>query len=649
MDFLNVELFTLNRLLDFHFIRPWLLSLIPITVLAWVVLRRLNGHSQWQDHLPKATIETLQIRQSSSSNLTQWAWLITWVCISVAAAGPSWLKQAVPVMQNQNATVIVLDLSLSMLAKDLTPNRLTLAKYKLIDALRRGSNNGDAETQRADGQFALIAYSGDAYTVSPLTDDPKTIESLLPALHPNVMPAIGSNVEAAIAQANVLFKDAGIVSGQILLLTDGIDQSAFKKMQRALGTQHSLAILGVGRNEAAPVPLNDGGFLRKANGEIVLAALNAHQLQKFSHALGAKFAQISADERDLDFLLSDKFVAADGSAPSAEQDRASFDAWVDMGHWLVIIMLPIFVMFFRKGLIYTGPLLVLSAFVSPNNAYAVSTWDKLWKNSDQIGAELIAKEDYAGAAESFNNHEWSAVAAYKNADYATTLKQLEGRGDAVSLYNSGNALALTGELDKAIEFYQQALALKPEFTNAQHNLDVLEQLKKQSEQKQPPSDTQSGDNKDSEQQDSNQESPNQPQNQPSQQQTPDNGSEQESDPQSPAEQNASEPEEPEEPEEAEEAKNASEGEGEGEAQNETKESETPPIPEEGSDDIPSGSLRPLAESPEPLKDSSEQWLRSIEDNPSEFLRRKFQYQNQQRQQQGQRSRQQKDDSGQQRY
>ena len=157
MEFLNAELFKLSSLMDFHFIRPWLLSFIHVVLVVWLLLKRLNGNNQWQQHLPKAVIQTLQIRKSRASKVTQWAWLVAWVLISFAAAGPSWLKQAVPVVQNQNATVIVLDLSLSMLAKDLTPDRLTLAKYKLIDVLRRG----------ADGQMALIVYSGDAYTVSP--------------------------------------------------------------------------------------------------------------------------------------------------------------------------------------------------------------------------------------------------------------------------------------------------------------------------------------------------------------------------------------------------------------------------------------------------------------------------------------------------
>lgn len=630
----------MESLNQFHFIRPWLLILIPATVIVWLMLKRLSTSSQWQDHLPKAVVEALRISKSRSAKLSQWCWLTVWVLISVATAGPSWLKQAVPVLQNQNATVIILDLSLSMLAKDLTPNRLTLAKYKLIDVLRHGTKD-----KSVDGQIALVAYSGGAYTVSPLTDDPKTIEALLPALHPNVMPSLGSNVEAAVDLAKQLLSDAGIPSGQILLLTDGVAKSAFDSIEDQLSGQHRLSILGVGSNAPAPVPLDSGGFMRTSNGEIVLASLNAPELQTLSRKLGGKFAQISTNETDLNFLLNNDFSAGE---QSDNVDDNSFDAWSDMGHWILLLILPIFLLFFRKGLVYVLPLLSVSLLFTPTDSYAASMWDKLWKNRDQQGAELIQKEDYQAAADTFKSDEWSAHAAYKNADYATTIERLERKNDPKNLYNKANALALNGAIDDAIETYKKVLELNADHADAHYNLEILEQLKKQ-QQDQQQGDENSEQNSEENNQDqseqgesqeaqSEQESPEQSDqqdpNQQSQDPEPTN-----SEPQS--EQEAQEKNQQDTPEE-----NSDDEDSMTEDPSENKDSK-----DESSDQASQAQQQKeaLVESPEPLKDSSEQWLRSIEDDPSGLLRRKFEFQSQQRQRQGRRSRQQKDDSGAQRY
>ena len=191
---------------QFHFIRPIWLTLLPVMVLLWWYARKAINSGAWESYLPQAMLEALRVNTSKQSSLWQW-WLLTgWLVLTIAAAGPTWIKQPAPVVKNQKALVILLDLSPSMLADDVTPNRLQLAKYKLIDILRKQS----------DGQVALVAYAGDAHTVSPLTDDPITIEALLPALHPNIMPSTGSNTEAAVAQAQTLFRDAGLLSGDIL-------------------------------------------------------------------------------------------------------------------------------------------------------------------------------------------------------------------------------------------------------------------------------------------------------------------------------------------------------------------------------------------------------------------------------------------------
>ena len=105
-----------------------------------------------------------------------------------------------------------MDFSASMSAEDEKPNRLTLARFKLLDILNA----------RKDAQNALVVFAGDAFTVSPLTDDIDTIQEQVKNLTPDIMPAPGSLLTPAIQRSVELLQQAGMKKGSILLMTDGV-------------------------------------------------------------------------------------------------------------------------------------------------------------------------------------------------------------------------------------------------------------------------------------------------------------------------------------------------------------------------------------------------------------------------------------------
>ncbi|MFT6406923.1 MAG: Ca-activated chloride channel family protein [Arenicella sp.] len=616
--------FNLEMIEQFHFIRPDWLWLLPLALLAWLILRNQRGGQQWSSHIPKAMLAALQISTAKQSSAWKWSLLALWLGVIVAAAGPTWDKQASPTVQNQKALVIALDLSPSMLAQDLTPDRLSRAKYKLIDVLR----------QQTDGQVALIAYAGDAHTVSPLTDDPRTIEALLPALHPNVMPSRGSNTEAAIELAQQLMRDAGLNSGELLLITDGVTSEAINTISDSISSNYRLSILAAGSNAAAPIPSTGGGFLRRANGEIILSLVNRRELAAMATRLGGRFSMLTADDSDIENLLIGEFQANSDPAET-QQSSVTYDAWVDMGHWLVLLILPLALVLFRKGTIYLLPLCLPLLLLSPTESYAdtpienawQTSWNNLWKTPDQQASKQFTASDFESAGKTFERRDWSALSSYKNRDYQQAIDTLEGLNDVTSIYNKANALALNGQLPEAIEAYQQVLALQPEHQPAKHNKAIVEQLKQQQDDQegQPgegdPSEGQPGegdpDEGDPSQGEAGEGDPSQGE--------PDEGDPDEGDP------SQDEPGEG-DPDEGD----PSQGEpGEGE------QAEDKPQTEAGATDDSedqSGSEETVLgaqsdDTDKPLKDSSEQWLRTIQDDPSGLLRRKFDYQARQRAQQ----------------
>lgn len=633
-----------------HFIRPEWLYALPVILLLWLFIRKVAANNQWEEFIPREMIAALQINTSRQSNWWQWALLGLWLCLALAAAGPTWNKQAVPAVENQQALVIALDLSPSMMAEDLTPNRLTRAKFKLIDLLR----------EQQDGQVALIAYAGDAHTVSPLTDDPRNLEALLPALHPSVMPIPGSNTEAAVALAQQLLTDAGAASGTILLISDGITDSASSQIRAELSPVHTLSILGVGGADPAPIPIAQGGFLRNANNEIVLAALNSTEMQALAGSLGGRYATLSADDSDVSRLLAADEVETD---LIDILDEVSFDAWTDRGYLLAILALPFALLFFRRGLVYVLPLF----FIIPIDSEAADTsgwrWADLWRTPDQQGADFMQQQQYAQAADAFENQDWSAIANYRNGDFAKAIAQLEGQNDVQSLYNKGNAQAMNGELQQAIETYQQVLDQQPEHADAAHNKKVLEQLmqqgedqSEQQENQQDNSDQQNNEeNSQNQQQQSQQDSQDQQnseQPQDQQQSSDQQSSEQQSDQQQ-SDQQEQQQQEQQQQEQEQQLQQDSEQQGETDEQNaeqEPSEQEAAgsELEEESNKESEEqlGAVGSTEEVP-PLDDASEQWLRAIQDDPSGLLRRKFKYQADQRAQQN--GRQAENSSNEERY
>lgn len=612
----------------FHFIRPWWLVLLPVALGLWFAIRKMAAHSQWADYIPPEMLTALQVESSAQSTFMRWAILALWLLLIVAAAGPSWNKQAVPTMQNQKALAIVLDLSPSMLAEDLSPNRLTRARYKIIDVVR----------SLQDGQVALIAYSGDAHTVSPLTDDPRTIESLLPALHPNVMPSTGSNVEAGIDLAQQLLKGAGAPNGDILLVSDGVTEQASRNVADLLANNHRLSVLAVGGSEAAPIPKQGGGFLKNSKGEIVLASVDTSVLNSLAVRTGGRFANLRADESDIESLLFDDFNGA------TAEEQTSYDAWVDNGHWIVLLLLPLFAWFFRKGMVYVLPFFFVVPIASEAAEQSESTWLNLWRTPDQQATTLLEEERYAEAADKFQREDWSAIAHYRKGNYEQAASRLGAASDATSIYNRGNALAMNGDLEGAIDAYQQVLEQKPDHADAAHNKSVIENLQqqeKEQQEQQPDGDQESDENEqaltDSQDKKDNSESQ---KSQSTDQQNQDdsensnNGSEEndaqssssqaDSDSENQTDQQQSEAEQQADPSTADAEQNGQDQQQTGSEQ-ESQDSENQELDESA---IANATLDP---SEDALKDSSEQWLRTIPDDPSGLLRRKFEYQSRQRQ------------------
>ena len=579
-------------LTDFHFIRPlWLLGLIP-AALCFGIVKKINQQTgNWEKVINPALLPYLMQNGSDKNNYTQFflrGLALCWLLFCLSLAGPTWNQLPQPVHKEDSALVVVFDLSPSMLAEDIAPSRLVRARYKMIDILKA----------RKQGLSGLVVYGGEAFIVSPLTEDSNTIVSLAPTLHPTLLPSYGSNTEDGIATALELVTNGGYQQADLLLITDGVDRSAFRDITSQLSEATiRLHILGVGTSQGAPIPLGNGGFVKDQNDSIILPRLDPSSLKQLANLGNGRYFSIT--NNDSDVLAITAAMEQEFPNTSEINDR-SFDIWQDRGFWLVFLLLPLLLASFRKGAVYVLILAPSLLITAPSEA---SIWQDLWYTADQQGQNALENGDAEIAQSLFKDPQWQASAAYKNADYDNAAELFKQGDSADDYYNLGNSLAHMGELDKAIAAYDQALQLQPDMQDAIDNKKLIEQLKQQQQQQQQ---DQNGESQDQSQDSQSQDSQSQD-----------------------AESQHSESKEG-ESQEGEQQSKQQKAEQENESEATQQDSEQQQDQESAEQQLSEMQKSEQEKLEEQQQQELQQWLRRVPDDPGGLLRQKFRHQSQQR-------------------
>jgi Ca-activated chloride channel family protein len=449
------------------------------------------------------------------------------------------------------------------------------------------------------------------------------------------MPTQGSQVNLALDKAGELFEQSGFKNGEIILLTDGMafPELCYRTAAALKAKSIRLSVLAVGTETGSPIPLDGGGFLKDASGAIVIPKLDQVEMRTLAQKGGGRIALLSHDDKDINFILADDGLP--GSLSANRKTGLTGDVWREEGPWLVLLVLPLALLSFRKG----WPALLILCLPWAQPGYAMQ-WQDWWWTQDQQAAKAMKKKDYEKAAELFNDPAWKAAAEYKAGDYENAVKNLSQMDDAEAIYNRGNALARLGRYQEAIQAYEQALEKQADHQDAKFNRDFVESLlEKQQQESQSSKDSQDK-NKDK-QQDQNQDKQQQADQQDAQNQSSDqkssandseqapskeNGSDQQDQQQSSSQQQAEQDaqktkQQQAEAQQAEEKKQQEKAEAEAHAQKNQKQQtgdkkQTQAMAQEQKQD------QQTAEEKE-IQQAVQQWLRQIPDDPGGLLREKF--------------------------
>ncbi|MGR5063542.1 VWA domain-containing protein [Photobacterium sp. DNB22_13_2] len=435
-----------------NFFAPlWLLGLLVAPVLFW-----LKYHRRQQDLIAPH----LQQHHFYSRNRTNCWITLAWVVAMVAMAGPHWREQDRPQSEHERARVIVMDMSQAMYAQDISPSRFQQAFYKISDLI----NLID------EGYIALVAYSNEGYTISPLTHDNNTVLTHIEHLSPDVMPSVGKNAAAGVKEAITLLEQTHFGYGDILLVTSGISDTEGTQIADALrGTPYTLSTYAISTTQGAEVYDENGKPHLGSDDQPVISRLVPERLSALSAQTGGISLTYQHSQQDIEQLYG-FLTKIRNLTELAEQSEGLSSQFINDGYWLLWPLAGMLLFAFRRGVIWSIGLVLLV----PASPVEANELNQIWSNADRQGYKLYQQQNYQDAANTFVDPAWLGVALYETGDYQGAIEAFSQVTDKSSDYNTGNALAKLGRLEEAAVKYRDVIEGNPDHQGAKFNLGLVE-------------------------------------------------------------------------------------------------------------------------------------------------------------------------------
>lgn len=279
---------------DVGFIRPemlWGLLIIVPLVFAWTFYGRIR-ESRLARFIVRDNWGLLNRSVSTRGRFHKGVLLLLALSLSiVAAARPYWGTRERDVSTRGVSIIFAMDVSKSMLAADVTPNRLDYAKTLVRQILTSITGN----------RVGIMPFAGEAFLQCPLTTDYGVVMDTLRATSFNAIGYEGTNIPAVIDEAIGAFDRSGAGKRVLVILTDGEDFSdaITEAADRAAAKNMVVYAIGVGTREGAPIRLPDGSFKEARDGTKVLTRMNEQILQSLAERTGGA-AFVAADSGRLD-------------------------------------------------------------------------------------------------------------------------------------------------------------------------------------------------------------------------------------------------------------------------------------------------------------------------------------------------------------
>lgn len=314
----------------------YILLLVVAVVYFVACKRRTKALRRYGD--PELLKEMMPEVSTSRPALKFWLTFTALCFMVLLLARPQFGTKMETVTRQGIETVIALDISNSMLAEDVAPNRLEKSK-NIISKLVEGF---------ADDKVGLIVFAGDAFIQLPITSDFISAKIFLESIDPGLIARQGTNIKAAIDMATRSFTPKEGVGKAIIIITDGENHEggAMEAAKAAAEKGMMVYVMGVGSPEGAPIPAGSGDYRRDKKGNIIVTRLNEQMCQEIAAAGNGMYIRIDNTNNAQRILQKeiDKLAKADIETTTYSE----YDEQFAVMAWIAFVLLLIEMLIMMK-------------------------------------------------------------------------------------------------------------------------------------------------------------------------------------------------------------------------------------------------------------------------------------------------------------
>ena len=481
--------------MQFLYLNVLYLMLIPSLILMYLIITKQNGLSKY---FTKETLEKLSVSNQYFSNKARNITLfLSLIFMIIALARPVTNEKMHNSKQELNAIIIALDVSKSMKAVDIYPNRLEFAKRKLLDIIELSKTNA----------LGVILFAKSSFILSPLTQDFVSLKTLVENIDTGMNFDNGTNIYSTLEATNKLLKDYS--NKNLIILSDGADSENFdEEIDFANENNINIYTLGLATKLGAAIKLQDGNYLTNKDGKIVNVKLN-DKIKELSLKTNGGYMQFTLNNNDISQILND----INKKSTKQQFEEKKFKTYTELFYYPLVIAILLLLIAFSS----------LPSFSKNKTVSSFFLFLLIASNFNYVNASILDFQTIRKAKEAYEKNDYdSAVNDYKEIppsqqrDYnlANSLYKKGNFKEAIDLYknietedsnlnfqrlhNLGNSYVKNKDLQNAKKSYEEALKIKND-PQTKENLDLVNKALKNKENQENKDNQDKQNNKDEQQ------------------------------------------------------------------------------------------------------------------------------------------------------
>jgi len=277
----------------------YLLGIIPVVVLLFLMLQVWKKSAR-RNFSSSNVLKRLAPNRSIFKPLLKLTVFLLGISFLILALVNPKIGTKLETVKRQGVDIVfAVDVSKSMLAEDIAPNRLEKAKRLVSEIIN----------QLASDRIGIIAYAGQAYPQLPITTDYGAAKMFLQAMNTNMLSSQGTAINAAIDLATTFYNDSEQTNRVLFIISDGEDHSGDSTLESLeYATENGIQVytIGVGFSKGAPIPIKRNGIVeslkKNSEGEVVISRLNESTLVKIAEEGNGVYINGSNTEKAVDFI-----------------------------------------------------------------------------------------------------------------------------------------------------------------------------------------------------------------------------------------------------------------------------------------------------------------------------------------------------------